>query len=154
VGAGPAAPAPGSYPLQVTAGDARATGALTVIGDHVEFAPGTDEEAPWLFEADGSSLDNGGRFADNSNHFTYRLRAPAGGTVTLDIGNQFLVRTSTDNESWTTVLEETNPIRNLSNRAGRTVDLPAGTSYVRIEDSQPADGWGGWLGGVTLDLEG
>jgi len=82
-----------------------------------------------------------------------------GGTLTLDIGNQFLVESSTDNQSWTTVLREARPIRDRSeNRAERTLDLnalrgSASTLYVRLGDSQPDDGWGGWLARVRLDLE-
>jgi hypothetical protein len=81
-----------------------------------------------------------------------------GGTLTLDIGNQFLVRVSTDNQTWRTVLEETRPIRDLSNRAQHPLDLnelrgDSRTLYVRIEDSQKDDGWGGWLARLRLELQ-
>ena len=70
-----------------------------------------------------------------------------GGTLTLDIGNQFLVEVSTDNQSWRTVLQEDAKERDLDNRAERTLGLnelrgAARTLYVRIADSQPQDGWG------------
>ncbi len=142
-------------------GDAKAAGSITVIGDHVEFTPGTDAEAPWLFDTDGSQFDGEGRFTDNGNHATYRFQLPAdveGGTFTLDVGNQFLVEASTDNATWTTVLKEDRPIRDRSNQAERTLDLDAlrgggRTVYLRLGDSQPDDGWGGWLGRLELDLE-
>ena len=74
-----------------------------MIGDTVEFTPGTDAETPWLFDADGSQLDGAihdgnGRYCDNNSHATYRFQLPAdvtGGTLTLEIGNEFLVEAST-----------------------------------------------------------
>ena len=136
---------------------------MTVIGTHVEFTPGTDAEQPWLFSSEGSQLDgvDGARFTDGGTHATYRFELPSdvqGGTLTLDIGNQFLVEASTDNATWKTVLEETAAERSLGNRAERTLDLNAlrdggRTLYVRLGDSQPADGWGGWLARVKLDLQ-
>ena len=142
-------------------GTAKAAGSITVIGDHVEFAPGTDAEQPWLFDTDGSQFDGEGRFTDGGTHATYRFQLPAdvqGGTLTLDIANQFLVEASTDNQTWTTVLKEDAPIRDRSNRSERTLDLNAlrggaRTLYLRLGDSQPDDGWGGWLARVELDLQ-
>jgi hypothetical protein len=144
----------------------RAAGSITVIGDRVEFTPDTDAEAPWLFSSEGSQLDGAvfdgrARFTDGDTHATYRFELPAdvqGGTLTLDIGNQFLVETSTDNQTWTTALREDAPVRDLANRRPRTLDLNAlrdggRTVYVRLGDSQPGDGWGGWLARVTLELQ-
>ncbi len=165
----PAGTAPGSYPIRVTArsdqGTARATTSIQVIGDTIEFTPGTDAEKPWLSDPDGSQLDgaihNGhGRFADNGSHFTYRFDIPAavtGGTLTLEIGNEFLVSVSPDDQSWRTVLEEPTQEHDLRNLESRTLDLNElrGTSrtlYVRVGDSFPQDGWGGWLGHLTLEL--
>jgi predicted alpha-1,2-mannosidase len=160
----PAGTAAGTYPVKVTVssnqGTAKASGSITVIGDHVEFTPATDAEAPWLFDSDGSQFDGEGRFTDGGTHATYRFQLPAdvqGGTFTLDIGNQFLVEASTDNQSWTTVLKEDAPVRDLSNRSERTLDLntlrgSARTLYLRFGDSQPDDGWGGWLARLKLDL--
>jgi hypothetical protein len=161
----PAGAAAGTYPVKVAVssslGAAKAAGSITVIGDHIEFTPATDAEAPWLFDSDGSQFDGEGRFTDGNTHATYRFPLPAdvtGGTFTLDIGNQFLVEASTDNETWTTVLREDRPIQDRSNQAERTLDLNAlrgssQTLYLRLGDSQPADGWGGWLGRLELDLQ-
>ncbi len=162
----PAGTAPGSHPVRAAvasgAGPVQAVGAVTVIADRVAFTPDTPEERPWLFETGGSQFDGRARFADGANHFTYRFPLPpdvTGGTLTLDIANQFLVRASTDNATWTTVLEETRPIRDVAlNRAERTLDLNAlrgdgRTLYVRLQDSQPDDGWGAWLARLQLDLE-
>jgi predicted alpha-1,2-mannosidase len=153
--------APGTYPLTATAGGARATGTVTVVGDAIEFSPETDAEAPWLFERDGSQFDGTGRYADGGNHYTYRFQLPAdvtGGTFTLHMHAEFLVRASTDNEHWTTVLRQEPPLRDGSNDADYTLDLDAlrgdsRTLYLRFEDSKPDDGWGAWLSHLRLELE-
>ena len=161
----PAGTAAGTYPVRVTVssnqGTAKAAGSITVIGDRVEFTPATDAEAPWLFDSDGSQFDGEGRFTDGGTHATYRFQLPAdvqGGSLTLDLANQFLVETSTDNQTWTTRLREDTPVRDRGNRGKRTLDLNAlraggRTVYVRLGDSQPDDGWGGWLARVELDLQ-
>jgi predicted alpha-1,2-mannosidase len=166
----PAGTAPKAYDLEavVTAGavSTRASGAVFVVGDTLEFSPGTSAEEPWLFESKGSQLNgtvytNGrARFSDNGTSFTYRFDLPAnvtGGTLSLDIGNEFLVDVSTDGQSWRTVLEEASEIRDNSNRRWRDLDLNAlrGTSrtlYVRVGDSFPEDGWGGWLARTKLAM--
>jgi predicted alpha-1,2-mannosidase len=166
----PAGTATGTYPVKVAVssnlGPAKAAGSVTVIGTHVEFTPDTDAEQPWLFSSEGSQLDGEvfdghARFTDGGTHATYRFQLPAdvqGGSLTLDIGNEFLVETSTDNQTWTTALKEDGAVTDLSNREERTLDLNAlrdggRTVYVRIGDSAPADGWGGWLAHVKLDIE-
>jgi predicted alpha-1,2-mannosidase len=163
----PAGTEPGSYPVAVTVtssrATAKATGTVHVVGDTIEFTPGTDAEAPWLSDPGGSQLDGAvydgnARFADNERYFVYRFELGSdvtGGTLSLDIGNQFLVQVSSDGESWRTVLEEPEEIRDLSNRDWRDLDLAdlarAGeTLYVRIADSHPQDGWGGWLARLRL----
>jgi predicted alpha-1,2-mannosidase len=162
--------APGSYPVEaaVTSGESTVShlGSVQVIGDTVEFSPGTAAEEPWLADAGGSQLngavfDGHARFADGQSHFTYQFELPsgiAGGALTLDIGNQFLVRVSPDGTTWRTVLEETQPVRDLSNRTERPLDLnelrgEGRTLYVRIEDSQKQDGWGGWLARLRLAMQ-
>ncbi len=158
----PATAAPGSYPLQVRATadgeELSSAGSLQVVGDTIEFEAGSDAERPWLFDADGSQLNNGGRYADNGTHFTYRFTLPAGvtgGTLTLDMGNQFLVSSSTDGATWTEVLRESGEIRDLSNRRDYVLDLNTlrgggRTVYLRVQDSKPDDGWGGWVAGVRV----
>jgi predicted alpha-1,2-mannosidase len=167
----PAGAALGTHTLHVVAstsqGVARVTASLQVIGNTIEFTPGTDAETPWLVDPDGSQLDGSihdgnGRFADNGSHFTYRFALPAdvaGGTLTLEIGNEYLVDVSTDGTSWRTVLREDREIRDLSNLGNpmQTLDLndlrgSSRTLYVRVADSKPDDGWGGWLGHLTLEM--
>jgi hypothetical protein len=165
----PAGADEGSHWLTLTAttpaGVGQAATRLQVIGDRVEFTPGTPAEGPWLVEPDGSQLDGEifdgrGRFADGTTSFTYEFDLPpdvTGGSLTLHIGNQFLVKVSADGQSWREVLREDREIRDLSNLADRTLDLAsireAGKPlYVRIEDSRTDDGWGGWLGRLTLAL--
>jgi hypothetical protein len=172
----PAGTEPGDYPVQATVLSKRGTGAASgfvhVTGDVIAFTPFTPAEDPWLVEADGSQSDGrvfegtpdegNARYADGNAHFTYRFELPAdvtGGTLTLDIGNQFLVEVSADNQTWRTVLEE--PLTGdvgLTNREERSLDLNdlRGTSrtlYVRIADAFTTDGWGGWLARLTLEIQ-
>jgi predicted alpha-1,2-mannosidase len=157
----PADVAPGTYPLKVKAGDASASGMVTVVGDTIEFAANSAEEAPWLYEIDGSQFDGTGRFADGGNHYTYRFQLPAdvtGGTFTLHMHAEFRVRASTDNQNWTDVLVENNRVTDGSNDRDYTLDLNTvrGTSrtfYLRFEDSFPDDGWGAWLSHLKLALQ-
>ena len=165
----PAGTALGTYPIEFTATgsgtSARASANVSVIGDVVEFTPGTDAEEPWLSDAGGSQLngevyDGRARFADNERYFVYRfpIRADAtGGTLRLDIQAEYLVQVSSDGETWRTVLEETRRITDGSNRGWQELDVndlaePGETLYVRIADSFPDDGWGGWLARLRLEL--
>ena len=162
--------APGSYPVKLALtsnlGNARDTATVAVIGDTVVFSPGTDAETPWLFDADGSQLDGPaydgrGRFCDGNTHATYKFQLPSdltGGTLTLELANEFLVETSTDGTTWKEVLRETTHQHDQDNRAEHTLqlnDLRGGghTVYVRIGDSFPTEGWGGWLARVKLVME-
>lgn len=159
----------GTYWLVATATtpqtSTRAATRVQLIGNQIQFTPGTLAEAPWLSEPDGSQLDGPifdgrGRFADGLTYFTYKFDLPpdvTGGTLTLHIGNEFVVKASENGTDWQEVLREPNPVHNLSNLADRTLnltDLRTGNSplYIRIEDAKPDDGWGGWLGRLTLTM--
>lgn len=136
-----------------------------LIAHTIDFDTGTVDETPWLFDPDGSQ-SNGvqNRFADGTAHFTYRFPFPADTTsaqVTLTIDNEFLVQVSNDNQTWTTVLQETQPVTDGSNRAARTIDLtpylgPAANGakpvYVKVSDAFPNDGWGGRVYHVTANI--
>jgi predicted alpha-1,2-mannosidase len=167
----PAGTEPGDYAIQaiVTSkrGTGAASGAVHVTGDVIAFTPFTQAEEPWLFDADGSHrdgavFDGSARFADGNSYFTYRFDLPSGitgGTLMLDIGNQFLVQVSADNQNWRTVLEESlTGDTGLMNRGERWLDLndlrgESRTLYVRIADSYPPDGWGGWLARLRLEMQ-
>jgi hypothetical protein len=167
----PPGTAAGTYPIKLVATStsaltAEASADVQVVGAVIEFTPATKAEEPWLFDADGSQLDGDvfdgqARFTDGDRFAVYRFALPdgvTGGTLTLDIGNQYLVRVSTDGENWRTVLEESQNIRDLSNRAERALDLNDlrgnnAVLYVRIGDSQPADGWGSWLARLKLEMQ-
>ena len=136
-----------------------------LIAHTIDFDTGTIDETPWLFDPDGSQ-SNGvqNRFADGTAHFTYRFPLPADTTsaqVTLTIDNEFLVQVSNDNQNWTTVLQETQPVTDGSNKAARTIDLtpylgPAANGakpvYVKVSDAFPNDGWGGRVYHVTANI--
>jgi len=136
-----------------------------LIAHKIDFDTGTVDETPWLFDPDGSQ-SNGvqNRFADGTAHFTYRFPFPADTTsvqVTLTIDNEFLVQVSVDNEHWTTVLQQGQPITDGSNKADRSIDLTpylgAATNgskpiYLKVSDSFPNDGWGGRVYHVTANI--
>ncbi|MFC8734531.1 GH92 family glycosyl hydrolase [Luteimicrobium sp. NPDC057192] len=168
----PADVAPGTFPLTVVASwpgwHVTGSGSISVTGDVTELTPGTPEEAAWLVEDDGSKLGDldGGkhfRYADETSSFVYRLplAGATAGTLTLDIANQYDVSISHDRTTWVSVLSEPGQPIFQSNRAERSLDLAtmlreAGGQgdalYVRIGDSSPADGWGGWLAGVRFEV--
>lgn len=141
------------------------TQADVLIAHDINFDTGTVDENPWLFDP-ANSQSNGvqNRFADGNAHFTYRFPFPAdtkAATVTLTIDAEFLVQVSSDNQTWTTVLQETQPVTDGSNKADRTVDLTpylsAGSDgskpvYLKVSDSFPNDGWGGRVYHVTANI--
>ena len=136
-----------------------------LIAHKIDFDTGTVDETPWLFDPDGSQ-SNGvqNRFADGTAHFTYRFPFPADTTsaqVTLTIDNEFLVQVSNDNTHWTTVLQESQPVTDGSNKADRTIDLTpylgaasngARPVYVKVSDAFPNDGWGGRVYHVSANI--
>jgi predicted alpha-1,2-mannosidase len=166
----PAGVEPGEYDVDATATsgsvEAHGSGTVHVLGDTIEFSPGTSAEEPWLSEdggsqLDGTAYDGRGRFTDNERFFVYKFEFPAdvtGGTLSLDIGNEFHVESSTDGSSWETVLHEDREIRDQSNRGWRDLDLnelrgSGRTVYLRFSDSFTSDGWGAWLGRTKVVLQ-
>ena len=106
--------------------------------------------------------DGHGRFADAGNHYTYRFELPAdvtGGKLTIDIGAEYLVRVSSDNQTWREIARQTERITDRSNQGELPpfdlADLLRGshTLYLRFDDSFPDDGWGAWLAHVKLELQ-
>ena len=66
---------------------------------------------------------------------------------------------STDEQTWRTVAREDRQIHGLENLGNPDVVLDLNdlrgssrTLYVRVGDSKPDDGWGGWLGHLTLHM--
>ena len=149
----------------VAAGLRFTTQADVLVAHTIDFDTGTVDENPWLFDADGSQ-SNGvqNRFADGNAHFTYRFPFPVDTTsahVTLTIDAEFLVQASSDNEHWTTVLQETQPVTDGSNKATRSIDLTpflgAGADgskpvYLKVSDAFPNDGWGGRVYHVMANI--
>ncbi|GIF96860.1 discoidin domain-containing protein [Catellatospora citrea] len=123
------------------------------------FLTGRNSESAHLFSAGGSQLDGAGsRYSDGSAAVVYKFVFPADavtGTVDLEIDNQYLVQFSSNNTNWTEVARETRDIRDGSNRLNvvASVDSYLQTSktlYVKVGDSQPANGWGGALSRVSV----
>lgn len=137
---------------------------ISVSANPIDFSTGTDDEAPWLFDADGSkSTGVANRFADGDAHFTYLFPFPAETSraeVTLTIDNEYSVEVSPDNANWTTALEVDDHVHDASNLSDRTIDVtpylgPAsdGTKpvYLKISDAYPEEGWGGRVYHVTAN---
>ncbi|WP_214408964.1 GxGYxYP domain-containing protein [Sphaerisporangium fuscum] len=77
-------------------------GKVTVKADGTaiaSFTPGTDAEAPYLFDGLNSAIGgDSNRFADGGGYFIYRFTAPAGTKqlqVEVDLWNQYLVTATT-----------------------------------------------------------
>ena len=164
----PSSMADGHYTLSAYvagAGLGFAAQADVLVAHKIDFDTGTADELPWLFDPDGSQ-SNGvqNRFADGHAHFTYRFPLPAdtsSAQVTLTIDNEFLVQVSTDNQHWTTVLQETQPVTDGSNKADRSIDLTpylgvaidgAKPVYLKVSDAFPDDGWGGRVYHVVANI--
>ncbi|OLT46146.1 family 43 glycosylhydrolase [Cellulosimicrobium sp. CUA-896] len=166
--------ADGVHPVSVSASwddwTAAGTGYVAVIEDVFEAHPSTPEESVWLAADDRSQIGPHGagqwvRYTDEDRSYTYRVPLPESvraGTVTLDIGNQFLVEASSDQETWVEVLRETREERALGNRAERSLDVATlleqtgsadGSLYLRFRDAFPADGWGSWLRTARLEID-
>lgn len=68
---------------------------LTADGATIaSFQPGTTAEQSYLFDAGGSQITSGWRFADGSAYFMYRFAPPAGTkklTLAVTVWNEFLV---------------------------------------------------------------
>jgi predicted alpha-1,6-mannanase (GH76 family) len=139
-------------------------GAEIQIANAIDFDTGTADEVPWLWDADGSG-NNGpqNRFADGNSYFIYKFPFPSDATsaqARLTIDNQYLVDVSPDAKTWTTVLHETEEIRDGSNKADHTIDLTPYLGrdgeqqpvYLRVRDSFPDDGWGGRLLHVAVEF--
>jgi predicted alpha-1,6-mannanase (GH76 family) len=149
----------------VAAGLRFTTQADVLIAHTINFDTGTVDENPWLFDA-GGSQSNGvqNRFADGNAHFTYRFPFPADTTtahVTLTIDAEYEVQASSDNEHWTTVLQETQPVTDGSNKGDHTIDLTPYLNtgadgskpvYLKVSDAFPNDGWGGRVYHVTANI--
>ena len=109
------------------------------------------------------STNGRARFADNERYFVYRFeiggRRHGRDAAAWTSQGEFLVQVSTTARAGTTVLEETRQDhRRLEPTAGasstsRSSRILAGTLYMRIADSFPEDGWGGWLARLRLELQ-
>ncbi|MBT9145833.1 MAG: hypothetical protein DDT42_01710 [candidate division WS2 bacterium] len=128
--------------------------------------PGGEEEVPYLYEVGGSGGSwRGVRFADKYGYFTYQFILPGAraASVELTIGNNYLVKISGDMRTWTEVLRAEPEYAEgdvaLKNLGPRTINLTPhigknGVVYLRFLDASTHDGWGPYLAGVDLKIEG
>ncbi len=133
--------------------------------DVKEVVVNTPEEAKYLFEHNCACNEIGSnpftpftRIADRNMFYTYRFRVRKGccAFLLLNIGTQFFIEASADNESWQKVCD----YEDCETLAGRTlVDLTpftgeSGTVYVRFTDKYKEDGWGALLSSFRLYTSG
>jgi glucuronoarabinoxylan endo-1,4-beta-xylanase len=162
---------PGTPVLQAQASLTGGTGTVTglnllrIYDTGLTVTPNTGAELPFLLDAGSSQLngpidEGNARFMDGSSTAVYKIQLPtnvSGGTIDLDIGNSFVVDSSTNGTTWTNRLTQTPAVTDNSNRAYRSIDVNTARAggtvvYLRIGDSFPADGWGGWLAHLRLSL--
>jgi glucuronoarabinoxylan endo-1,4-beta-xylanase len=172
----PTATAPATHPLVLRADPGKHaitdTTRVKIVGDTIEFSPGTAEEAEWLAEPGSSRLagpayDGRVRFADGTGayaefpiYFVYGFELPPdviGGTISVEMANQFKVSASTDGRTFTEVLREARPIHDGSNKAFYDFDVASLAKggkrvYLRFEDPTVADGWGVQVSRVRATL--
>lgn len=115
------------------------------------FVPGTDEEAPFLFDGSGSSTKEGLRFADGGGKFIYRVEVPAGTTqisAAVEVENQFVI-SATDQAP--TRIEPFASFRDFPVATGALVSWlpPSGASGSQFEDLleqvEPGTVYAGWF---------
>jgi hypothetical protein len=125
---------------------------------YASFVPFTAGESNYIVELSCCTGNDGGhRFMDGNNYVIYQFTLPADATnaiAHISIGNEYLVQVrSGTNGDWATELSE----MNQGGVVIRDVDLspyltnnPAKIIQVRIGDTSPADGWGGYLVGMSI----
>ena len=136
---------------------------------YASFTPFTTGESNYIVNiSSGTGNDNGNRFMDGNNYVVYQFTLPAGTSnalATLDIGNGYLVqvRSGTDGD-WTTELTNyssvpvgdpnypqfSSPSFQNVNLAPYLTNNPAEIVQIRIGDTTPSDGWGGYLISVAI----
>jgi hypothetical protein len=125
---------------------------------YASFVPFTAGESNYIVELSCCTGNDGGhRFMDGNNYVIYQFTLPADATnaiAHISIGNEYLVQVrSGTNGDWTTELSE----MNQGGVVIRDVDLstyltnnPPKIIQVQIGDTSPADGWGGYLTGMSI----
>ena len=127
-------------------------GGITMEYTAIDYKPNTEAEIALLHNSSGIVGEYGTdyyRFSDGRNYFVYRLTGEIGqmAYVVMDIGMEYSVEVSTDNKTWTEVL---NFNRDGLFREVRGIDLTSyfefsSSVYLKISDAVPETGWGGQL---------
>ena len=125
---------------------------------YASFVPFTAGESNYLVDISCCTGNDGGhRFMDADNYVVYQFTLPADASNALahiQIANEYLVQArSGTSGDWTTELAELNQ----GGVVFRDVDLsayltnnPAKVIQIRIGDTSTADGWGGYLVGMSI----
>ena len=115
------------------------------------FTPGTDDEAPYLFDGTTSQTKEGMRFADGGNYFVYRFEVPAEASslnIAIEMENQFVV-SATDQAP--TRVEPFSSFRDFPIATTALVSWlpPSGESGSQFEDLltqvEPGTVYAGWF---------
>ena len=117
-----------------------------------DYMPNTDAERALIAGSPGLIGQYGTdyyRFSDGNNSFTYRLPGEIGqmAYVVMDLSAEYSIKVSTDNKTWTEVL---NFKHDGLFREKRAIDLTpyyelSTNVYLRVSDASPQNGWGGQL---------
>jgi hypothetical protein len=133
-------------------------GPADAVLTYASFVPFTAGESNYIVDISCCTGNDGGhRFMDASQYVVYQFTLPADVTnaiAHIQIGNEYLVQVrSGTSGDWTTELSE----MNQGGVVLRDVDLstyltnnPAKIIQVRIGDTSTADGWGGYLVGMSI----
>ncbi|MDG0810463.1 S-layer homology domain-containing protein [Cohnella rhizosphaerae] len=131
---------------------------LPTLKDALSFVPESSSEGDYLIENEGSAISGGGRYADGSNDFVYRIPVPqdlGNPVLKLTLSNRFEMSLSADGTNWNVVdyeadssVEGSANIRERSYPVGSYASV-AEAVYVKIGDRY-GQGWGGMLHKLTL----
>lgn len=131
---------------------------LPTVKDALSFVPESSSEGDYLVENEGSAISGGGRYADGSNYFVYRIPIPqdlGNPVLKLTLSNRFEMSLSADGTNWSVVdYEADSSIEGSTNIRERSYPIGSYQSvaeavYVKIGDRYK-QGWGGMLHKLTL----
>jgi len=129
------------------------------IVTYASFVPFTAGESNYLVAVSGTGNAGGNRFMDANDYVIYQFTLPPGTSNALahiQIGNGYLIQMrSGTTGAWTTEAEELSdtgsPVIFVDVDVSRYLtNNPAKTFQVRIGDSTPAGGYGGFLVSVSI----
>ena len=119
----------------------------------------TDAETVYLYEDNSSAMDNGHRYADGNASWIYKFdldNAVTKGTLTMDIGGNYVVDISRDGINWSNAAYANGNLNRrteISNISGWLTNNSSKTIYVRFKDGSTQDGNGPSLFQLSISTE-